>query len=99
MEITVTGKHFDVTDGIRDYTAQRLEKITRYFDGASKAEVILDKDEPSQYGVEIIVHVPQRDPVIAVDRGDDLYKSIDLATDKAARQVHDHKEKTRSHKG
>ncbi|QDU71168.1 ribosome hibernation-promoting factor, HPF/YfiA family [Mucisphaera calidilacus] len=99
MDIIVTGKHLDVTEPIRDYAEQRLEKITRYYDRASKAEVILGKEESTGYAVEIIVHVDHHEHFVAEDDGDDLYKCIDLATDKAARQVHDYKEKVRSHKG
>ena len=99
MDIIVTGKHLDVTDPIRSYATQRLEKVSRYYDRASKAEVVLDKNDANTFAVEIIVHVDRHEHFVAQDRSDDLYRSIDQAADKVARQVHDHKEKVRNHKG
>lgn len=99
MDIIVTGRHLEITEPLREYASQRLGKIERYYDRVSKTEVILGKQEPSRYDVEIIVHVDHHEHFVAEDTGEDLYRCIDMATDKAARQVHDHKEKIRDHKG
>lgn len=98
MQITVSGKHLDITDPIRAYAEQKVEKLGKYFDQIQNVEVIADKAQPNEYGIEIIVHVGHHEPFIATSRGDDLYATIDLAQGKLERQLTDHKEKVKNHK-
>ena len=95
MIITVTGKHFDITDPIREHASQRANRLPRYFNGVSKVEVVVDKPDQRHYGVEMIVHVDGHDHVVARSKGEDLYATIDDSAAKAERQLHDHKEKLR----
>lgn len=98
MQITVSGKHLDITDPIRAYAQQKVEKLSRFFDQIQRVEVVADKTQPNEYGIEIIVHVGHHEPFIATSRGEDLYATIDLAQGKLERQLTDHKEKVKNHK-
>lgn len=98
MRITVSGKHLDITDPIRAYAQQKVEKLGKYFDPIQSVEVIADKTQANEYEVEVIVHVGHHDPFIATSRGEDLYATIDLAQGKLERQLTDHKEKIKKHK-
>lgn len=98
MEITVSGKHLDITDPIREYAIEKVSKLDKYYDQIQNVEVIADKSHASEYEVEIIVHVGHHEPFIATTRGDDLYATIDQARDKLERQLSDHKQKVKNHK-
>jgi len=98
MEITVSGKHLDITDPIREYAEQKVQKLSKYYDQIQNVEVIADKAQSNEYEVEIIVHVGHHDPFIATRRGDDLYATIDQAQDKLERQLSEHKQKVKNHK-
>lgn len=98
MEITVSGKHLDITEPIRAYAEGKAGKLEKYFDQIRSVEVIADKSHGTQYEIEIIVHVGHHDPFIATSKGEDLYGAIDQAESKLERQLTAHKEKVKSHK-
>lgn len=98
MEITVSGKHLDITDPIRTYAQDKAGKLRKFYDHIQSIEVIADKGQGSQFEIEMIVHVGRHDPFIATTQGDDLYATIDQTQSKLERQLADHKQKVKSHK-
>lgn len=98
MELTVTGRHINITDPIRSYAQQKTEKLPRYFDRVRDVEVIVAHHDNIKLAVEMIVHVNNHhDPFVASATHEDLYACIDEVTDKMERQLHDYKEKLRNH--
>lgn len=93
MRTDVIGKHMEVTDAIRTYAEAKTEKLTRYFDGTQLIQVVLEELKHGEFSVEIVVDVEKHPDFIARGTGDDLYKCIDQAVDKAARQLTDFKER------
>lgn len=98
MEITVIGRHLDLTDAIREYATEKALKFPRYYDRVQSVQVIAGKDDRHSYEVELIVHVGGHDHFVARGKGDDLYACIDDTTDKIERQLTDHKQKQRNRK-
>ena len=98
MQLTVTGRHIEITDPIRNHAKQKTEKFPRYFDRIRHVEVIVSKHDNIKQQAEIIVHADGRDPFVAISTHEDLYACIDDVTSKIERQLHDHKEKVRNHK-
>lgn len=97
MLFTITGKHFEITDKIRDHAQQRTEKLPRYFDGINQIEVIIDGNS-SDSGVEIIARGEHGHVFIATESGDDTVTCIDLAVHKLERQLRRKKAKQRNNK-
>ncbi len=98
MQIIVTGRHFDLTDPIRQYAEEKCQKLSRYYDRVSKVEVVADRQGQVNHELEIICYVDRHDPFIAKAVHEDLYACIDEATDKMTRQLHDHKQKVRDNR-
>lgn len=98
MQLTVTGRHMDITDPIRNHAVQKTERFPRYFDRIRNVEVIAEAQGTVEKHVEIIVHIDKHDPIIANASKEDLYEAIDEAVAKVERQLHDHKEKMRNRK-
>lgn len=98
MDITVTGKHLEVTEAIRSYARNKAGKLPRYFDRIRQLEVLIDKRDHGHQAVEMIAHVDHHDPFLANVTGTDLYGCIDEAVDKLERQLTEHKEKVRNRK-
>jgi len=96
MQVTVTGKHIEITDAIRDYAQDKANKLPRYFSGVSQVDVLVDKRD-RLYEVEMIAAVDGHANFVAKNEQDDLYATIDGVADKLGRQLTDHKEKVRSH--
>lgn len=97
MLFTITGKHFEITDEIREHAQQRTEKLPRYFDGINQIEVIIEGNL-SDSGVEIIARGERGNVFIATESGDDTVTCIDLAVHKLERQLRRKKAKQRNNK-
>lgn len=97
MDITVSGRHLDLTDPIRNYAQEKAGKVNRYFDRVAKVEVVLGRNDPLKYDVEMIAHVDGHDHFIAHGQHEDVYAAVDDAEAKLERQLVDHKKKIRDH--
>ncbi len=97
MRIDVIGKHMTVTDAIRQYAEQKLDKLPKYWDGVQQMTAVFEQDRHGKFKVEVRVDVVKHEDFIAHADGDDLYACLDIAVDKALRQLKDFKEKLRLH--
>ncbi|MDX1604827.1 MAG: ribosome-associated translation inhibitor RaiA [Candidatus Competibacterales bacterium] len=91
MHITLSGHHVDITDALRDYVHEKLERIERHFDKVTGAQVILSVEKMTQKA-EATVHVAGND-LFADAEHQDMYAAIDGLVDKLDRQIKKHKEK------
>jgi putative sigma-54 modulation protein len=41
MHVTVTGRHFEITDPLRQHIESKLNKLDRYLDGITDVHVVL----------------------------------------------------------
>ncbi|MBN2211574.1 MAG: ribosome-associated translation inhibitor RaiA [Sedimentisphaerales bacterium] len=98
MNITLTGRHMDITDALRSYADKKLDRLRRMAQRVSEIEVILS-DENQKHRCEIILRIDNAPPMVVHETGDDMYACLDGAVDKIERQLARHKERTRNHKG
>lgn len=91
MQINLTGHHIDITQALRDYVYDKLERIGRHFDNVTSVHVILSVEKLCQKA-EANIHVAGND-IFADAVGEDMYASIDALIDKIDRQIKKHKEK------
>jgi len=85
MQITITARHFDLTDAIRDHIESELERIERYFTHIISAHFVL-KLEKDRNCAEVILHVSKNDfKTEAIE--DNMYLAIDSAIEKAEKQI------------
>ena len=96
MQLNISGHHLDLTDSIKEYVENKLEKLDRHSDQITSINVILTVDKLEQKA-EATVHVSGKD-FFADSSSEDLYAAIDLLSDKLDRQLIKHKEKLRSHR-
>jgi putative sigma-54 modulation protein len=95
MNLNITGHHVEVTDAIRSYTTEKLDRVARHFDNVTSVSVILSVDKLNQKA-EATVHVRGKD--IHVESIDpDMYAAIDALVDKLDRQVQKYKQKSADH--
>ena len=94
MNINIRGDKIEVTDSIKNYVKEKLERLEKYFEDSSKidAHVIIR----ARNGEQIIeVTVPtSRYTLRAEEKHSDLYAAIDLVVDVLERQIR--KNKTRN---
>lgn len=97
MQISVSGRHVEITEEMKAFAHEKVSKLPRFFDRIQAIEVILDHDS-GNFSVEIIVRVDRADPFIAQESGPHARALIDELTDKLGRQLRRHNEKQRDHR-
>ena len=91
MQIKLTGHHIEITQALRDYVHDKLERIERHFENVTSVHVILSVEKLRQKA-EATIHVAGND--IFADAVDgDMYAAIDALSDKIDRQIKKYKEK------
>ena len=95
MQINLTGHHIEITDSLRNYVNEKMEKLERHFDKVSNTHVILSL-ENVRHKAEATVHMSGND-IFADATETDMYAAIDALVDKLDRQVKKYKEKIKNH--
>jgi putative sigma-54 modulation protein len=99
MQLSVTFRHMDSTDALRDYAREKVERIRKYFPDPIKAHVVLVCDRGYNHTADVMITLHNGLVIKGVETTEDMYSSIDLVMAKIERQVRRYKEKIRSHKG
>lgn len=98
MLTTITGKHIEITDGIRTHIEQKVSKLPKYYNSLTKVEVIIQGDQSAIPGIEIIASAEHNRVFVVKEPGQDIYACIDSASRKLERQLKRQKEKERDNK-
>jgi putative sigma-54 modulation protein len=96
MQINVSGHHLEVTDALKEYVTNKIERLSHHHDRITNTNVTLSVDKLIQKA-EAKIHVSGKD-IFADATHNDLYAAIDALVDKLDRQLIKHKEKMRSHR-
>jgi len=89
MNISVRGKHIEVTTALRDYVEKRVGKLEKYFDNLDEVLVTL-LVEKERHRVEVTV--PVNGMILrGEEETSDMYSSIDLVVEKLEKQIDKYK--------
>jgi len=97
MKVSITGRHMELTDAIREHAESRLAKTSDEFPRLMSAHLILDVEKYRQMA-ELVIHAPNHVVVDAKEESSDMYASIDSAVDKAMKQLRKMRDKMVDHK-
>ncbi|CAI8923089.1 ribosome hibernation-promoting factor, HPF/YfiA family [Methylocaldum szegediense] len=95
MQISITGHHVEVTEALRNYVLEKMQRIERHFDRIVDVHVVLAVEKLVQKA-EATVQVDGAS-LFAREEHEDLYAAIDGMVDKLDRQIIKHKEKIQKH--
>jgi putative sigma-54 modulation protein len=95
--VTISGRHMDVTEALKNYAESKVGKLSKYYDRIQEIEVIMDASKDGTR-VEVIVNAEHNALFVAHHDSGDAYACIDGCVDKLERQLTDHKEKHRNRK-
>ncbi len=82
MLFTITGKHIEITQAIKDHAQEKTDKLPRYYNSINQIEVIINGSEGGKPSVEIIARGEHSNVFVAKETGEDTYACIDLAARK-----------------
>ena len=95
MNLNISGHHVEITDAMRTFITDKLQRVERHFDQLIDAEVILHV-EKIRHRAEAKLNANGA-TLFAESTEDDMYKAIDDLMDKLDKQVLRHKEKLKNH--
>lgn len=97
MKLVIQGKNFEITDAIREYVDEKIEKAVSHFETlTTEVDVHLSVARnpriAANQSAEVTIYA--NGTVIRAQEGSEsMYASIDLVADKIARQLRKYKEK------
>ncbi len=94
MQITITGRHAEITPYLKQYTIKKLEKLTRFDHQILKGEVVIFRDRAYEVA-EGKIHAGHF-LLTAKGHGNDAYEAVNDLTDKLGVQLERHIEKLRT---
>ena len=94
MQVNISGHQLEVTEPLRTYIGEKLDRLERHFDKITNVQVTMTVEKLKQK-IEATLHIPGNE-VVANAEDTDMYAAIDSLTDKLDRQLKKHKEKTQS---
>lgn len=97
MQFSVTFRHMESTDALKQYAEERMQKIKKYFPDPIACHVVLST-ERHNHRVDVNLQLHNGLQVAGHEATDNMYSSIDLVVAKIERQVRRYKDKLRDHK-
>ena len=92
MKFTIRGERIEVTDAIKEYIDEKIDKLNKYFDKDDIEAKILIKVTNNKQIIEVTI--PTNKYTLRAEEGNsDLYAAIDLVVDKLERQIRKNKTK------
>ena len=85
MDVTISAKHMELTEALRNYTEERVSRVTKFSDDNLKADVHLGVNKHRHHiHIKIVgngynFNAEAEDPA-------NMYKAIDMAVDKLEKQ-------------
>ncbi len=99
MQVSVTGKHFDVGQSLRSHVVATTSVIVeRYFEKATEAHVVFSR-ERHFVKAEISVHATRGLSVQGGGEAEDPYVALDGAAERIDKRLRRHKRRLRNHRG
>lgn len=85
MQVNISGHQLEVTEPLRAYIGEKLERLERHFDKITNVQVTMTVEKLKQK-IEATLHIPGNE-VVANAEHTDMYAAIDALTDKLDKQL------------
>ena len=96
MDITVTFRHMEPTDSLRNYAEEKISKLNKYLDFPLEAHIVLTV-EKFRHIADVTLSL-NGTRIKGVEETEDMYSAIDIVMDKIETQVKRHLSKIRKHR-
>ncbi len=92
MNIQITAKKIEIPGEIREYISEKFTKLAKFNQKVQSIEAVI-KAEEHTIVCELIIRVANRDSIVVEVTGDTIQAAVDLAENKAERQLRKDKER------
>jgi putative sigma-54 modulation protein len=98
MQLSVTFRHMEASDALKEHAREKLDKIKKYFPDPIMAHVVFTMERGYQHHADVSIQLHNGLVLKGTENTEDMYSSIDLVMAKIERQCRRYKEKIRGHK-
>lgn len=103
MNISMVGRHVELTDAIKQQIEASIETLGKYnLNIISVRAVASGEDKKGNKGkgvsIEFTINLPNKNTIVIKQKDDDLYAAIDVATSRAQKALRRHHDRIRDHK-
>lgn len=96
MQYSVTFRHMEPSDTLKEYGRDKLLRLEKYLDAVIDAEVVMTVEKFRHKAEALITSDGLK--IKAEEETEDMYSALDLVIDKLEKQIKRHREKQKSHK-
>ena len=96
MQLSVTFRHMEPSDALKDYARDKISRVEKYLDSAMEANVVLSV-EKFRHTADVTI-VSDGLKINGQEETEDMYSAIDMVVDKIERQTKRLRQKGRKRK-
>ena len=96
MQISITGRHVNVTNNVKEHVNEKLERCLGVFPRIESVRVILDM-EKRDYVSEVVVQGASHIRITSTEKSENMYDAIDRSVEHAERQMRKQRDKVQDH--
>jgi putative sigma-54 modulation protein len=100
MNRSITGRHFELTEPIKNYIEASLDSLEKYNLDIISANVVISGDTKNGkkgFSVEYVVNLKDKNTVVITQKDKDVYAAIDLASDRLKKSLRRYADKIKDH--
>jgi putative sigma-54 modulation protein len=98
MNVSIVGRHLDVTDGMKSAVNSVIEDIQKYNLDIIAVKVIIEQNKKTEFKVEFNVQVANKGAIVITQKDKDFYKACDFAKDRLEKVLRRYHDKLVSHR-
>jgi putative sigma-54 modulation protein len=100
MNRSIVGRHFELTEPIKNYINAALDGLEKYNLEIISANVVISGDTKNGkkgYSTEFVLNLKDKNTIVITQRDKDVYAAIDLATDRLKKSLRRYADKIKDH--
>ncbi|SFV69691.1 Ribosomal subunit interface protein [hydrothermal vent metagenome] len=98
MKRSITGRHFELTEAIKNYVEAAVDVVDKYNLDITTANTVISKSEKKGFSVEFIVNLKDKNTIVITQNDKDVYAAIDLAIERVKKSLRRHSDKIKGHR-
>ncbi len=101
MNRSIVGRHFDLTDAIKDYANSAIDTLNKFNLDIISASTLISSEEKNGkkgYKVEFIINLKDKNTIVVSQKDKDVYSAIDVAIERVKKTLGRCSEKIKNHK-
>jgi len=101
MNKSITGRHFELTEPIKEYANSAIDGLNKYHLDIISARTVISANEKNGkkgFSTEFIVNLKDKNTIVITQVDKDVYAAIDLAIERVKKALRRHADKIKSHR-